>query len=170
MMEHHVLCIAHQWRHAKSSKSAARCVAAPFLLLDRWKPTVNAGSRRDCIVIRQAATVEAFVISKAGKAMVRVLSIEAASNGPLRRVGFPKGRVALPEEMFQPVGAALRISCVRQSQFQSRQKCLFQIQGNAVQSWQPNRLRILTRSGDPVVTCTPTRCASCFAATGYYAT
>lgn len=49
-------------------------------------------------LLERAASGEPFIIAKAGKPLVRVLPIEAASEGASRRVGFLKGRFNVPSD------------------------------------------------------------------------
>lgn len=51
-----------------------------------------------------AARGEPFVIAKAGKPMVKVVPIEPAQPKPLRRIGFLKGQIQVPED-FDEMGA-----------------------------------------------------------------
>ena len=52
-------------------------------------------------LVEKAASGESFVIAKAGKPMVRVVALEAPSNGLRSRVGFLKGQVSVPYDFDQ---------------------------------------------------------------------
>jgi prevent-host-death family protein len=52
-------------------------------------------------LVEKAASGESFVIAKAGKPMVRVVALEAPSNGLRSRVGFLKGQVSVPDDFDQ---------------------------------------------------------------------
>ena len=49
-------------------------------------------------LVEQAAKGEPFVIAKAGKAMVRVTSLEAPVAEKVRRLGFMAGQIAVPDD------------------------------------------------------------------------
>jgi prevent-host-death family protein len=48
--------------------------------------------------VDQAARGEPFVIARAGKPLVKVIAIEAGATGPVRRLGFLAGQIAVPED------------------------------------------------------------------------
>ena len=52
-------------------------------------------------LVDKAASGESFVIAKAGKPMVRVVALDAPSNGQRSRVGFLKGQVTVPDDFDQ---------------------------------------------------------------------
>jgi len=47
-------------------------------------------------LVEQAAKGEPFVIAKAGKPLVKVVSLDAPVAGQVRRLGFMKGRIQIP--------------------------------------------------------------------------
>ncbi|PRD44902.1 type II toxin-antitoxin system prevent-host-death family antitoxin [Phyllobacterium phragmitis] len=49
-------------------------------------------------LIEKAAKGEPFIIAKAGKAMVKVVAIEAPSPRDARRVGFMAGQFTVPDD------------------------------------------------------------------------
>lgn len=49
-------------------------------------------------LVDQAAKGESFVIAKAGKPMVKVMSLSAPEPGSMKRLGFLAGQFALPED------------------------------------------------------------------------
>lgn len=49
-------------------------------------------------LVEQAARGEPFVIAKAGKAMVKVVPIDAPAAGAVRRLGFLGGQFAIPAD------------------------------------------------------------------------
>ena len=55
-------------------------------------------------LVEEAAKGESFIIAKAGKPMVKVTAIEAAPKKQVRRIGFMKGQISVPDDfdtMFQ---------------------------------------------------------------------
>lgn len=54
-------------------------------------------------LIDRAAKGEPFVIAKAGKAMVKIVAVEAASRR-VRRTGFLKGQIMVPDD-FDRMGS-----------------------------------------------------------------
>ncbi len=56
-------------------------------------------------LVEEAAKGEPFIIAKAGKPMVQVTPLSAAENKPDRRLGFLKGKIAVPDD-FDRMGAA----------------------------------------------------------------
>ena len=58
-------------------------------------------------LIEQAADGEPFVIAKAGKPLVKVMSLEAPSGGQMRRVGFMASEIAVPGDFNQMGGAEI---------------------------------------------------------------
>ncbi len=54
-------------------------------------------------LIEKAAKGEPFVIAKAGKPMVKVVSIDAPEKTPIRRLGFLKGMYSIPDN-FKEIG------------------------------------------------------------------
>lgn len=49
-------------------------------------------------LVEQAAKGEPFVIAKAGKPLVKVVSLDAPVAGQVRRLGFMKGRIQVPDD------------------------------------------------------------------------
>jgi prevent-host-death family protein len=49
-------------------------------------------------LVEQAAKGEPFVIAKAGKPLVKVVSLDAPAAGQVRRLGFMKGRIQVPDD------------------------------------------------------------------------
>jgi antitoxin (DNA-binding transcriptional repressor) of toxin-antitoxin stability system len=47
---------------------------------------------------------EPFVIAKAGKPLVKVVRLDAAPDKPVRRIGFLKGQIRVPDD-FDKMGA-----------------------------------------------------------------
>ena len=49
-------------------------------------------------LVEQAAKGEPFVIAKAGKPLVKVVSLDTPVAGQVRRLGFMKGRIQVPDD------------------------------------------------------------------------
>jgi prevent-host-death family protein len=49
-------------------------------------------------LVDEAANGEPFIIAKAGRAMVKVLSVDAPSQSEASRVGFMSGEIEVPED------------------------------------------------------------------------
>ncbi len=49
-------------------------------------------------LVEQAAKGEPFVIAKAGKPLVKVISLDTPVAGQVRRLGFMKGRIQVPDD------------------------------------------------------------------------
>jgi prevent-host-death family protein len=49
-------------------------------------------------LVEEAAKGDGFIIAKAGKPMVRVVSIEAAPVDVSKRIGFAKGKYKVPDD------------------------------------------------------------------------
>ena len=49
-------------------------------------------------LVEAAANGEPFIIARAGKPVVKVVSLEAPSAGSARRVGFMAGKISVPED------------------------------------------------------------------------
>lgn len=62
--------------------------------------TVNLHEARTQLsrLVDQAANGEPFVIAKAGKPMVKVMSLSAPEPGSRKRLGFLAGQLAVPED------------------------------------------------------------------------
>jgi prevent-host-death family protein len=55
-------------------------------------------------LVEQAAQGEPFIIAKAGKPMVKVMAIDAPVGKKIRRMGFMKGKISVPDnfdKMFE---------------------------------------------------------------------
>ena len=50
------------------------------------------------LLVEQAAKGESFVITKAGKPLVRVTSLNTPVAGQIRRLGFMAGRILIPDD------------------------------------------------------------------------
>jgi prevent-host-death family protein len=48
-------------------------------------------------LVEQAAQGEPFIIAKAGKPMVKVMAIDAPVGKKIRRMGFMKGKISVPD-------------------------------------------------------------------------
>ncbi len=55
-------------------------------------------------LIEQAANGEPFVIAKAGKPLVKVMSLNTPEAGQLKRLGFMAGQFSVPDD-FDQMGA-----------------------------------------------------------------
>lgn len=49
-------------------------------------------------LVDRAAKGEPFVIAKAGKPMVKVVSFDASATNEVRRIGFMEGSIEVPED------------------------------------------------------------------------
>jgi prevent-host-death family protein len=49
-------------------------------------------------LIDQAAKGEPFIIAKAGKPLVKVVAINAPTDKKMRRTGFMKGQISVPDD------------------------------------------------------------------------
>ncbi|MCU1233296.1 MAG: prevent-host-death protein [Candidatus Solibacter sp.] len=56
-------------------------------------------------LVEKAAKGEPFVIAKAGKPLVKVTSLETPVAGQVRRLGFMRGRILVPDD-FDRMGSA----------------------------------------------------------------
>jgi len=56
-------------------------------------------------LVEQAVAGEPFIIAKAGKPLVKVSRLDAPSGAQIRRVGFMKGMVQVPDD-FDRMGEA----------------------------------------------------------------
>ncbi|MEX3985381.1 type II toxin-antitoxin system Phd/YefM family antitoxin [Paraburkholderia sp. EG287A] len=50
---------------------------------------------------------EPFVIAKAGKPLVKVVRLEAERENPVRRIGFMKGQIKVPDDFDRMGGDAI---------------------------------------------------------------
>jgi prevent-host-death family protein len=55
-------------------------------------------------LVDQAANGEPFVIAKAGKPMVKVVALNAPEAGQVKRLGFLKGQIEVPDD-FNSMGS-----------------------------------------------------------------
>jgi prevent-host-death family protein len=49
-------------------------------------------------LVEEAAKGEPFLIAKAGKPMVKVVALDEAPAKPVRRLGFMKGQIQIPDD------------------------------------------------------------------------
>jgi prevent-host-death family protein len=49
-------------------------------------------------LIEEASKGEAFVIAKAGRPVVKVTALDAPSGAQVRRLGFMKGQISVPDD------------------------------------------------------------------------
>ena len=56
-------------------------------------------------LVEAAANGEPFIIARAGKPVVKVMSVDAPDAGAARRLGFLSGRISVPED-FDRMGSA----------------------------------------------------------------
>lgn len=49
-------------------------------------------------LVDEAASGESFIIAKAGKPMVKVIPLEAPTGEQVRRLGFLKGEIQVPDD------------------------------------------------------------------------
>jgi prevent-host-death family protein len=49
-------------------------------------------------LVDQAAKGEPFVIARAGKPLVKVVALDAPPEKPVRRLGFMKGQISVPDD------------------------------------------------------------------------
>ncbi len=56
-------------------------------------------------LVEQAANGEPFVIAKAGKPMVKVSALAAPEGRQMRRLGFMRGQISVPDD-FDRMGSA----------------------------------------------------------------
>jgi prevent-host-death family protein len=55
-------------------------------------------------LVEEAARGEPFIIAKAGKPLVKVVTLEAPSPGEVKRVGFMTGEIDVPDD-FDRMGS-----------------------------------------------------------------
>jgi prevent-host-death family protein len=53
-------------------------------------------------LVEEAAEGEPFIIAKAGKPRVKVVPIGAPSQKAVRRIGFLKGKISVPDDIKTP--------------------------------------------------------------------
>jgi prevent-host-death family protein len=56
-------------------------------------------------LVDEAAKGESFIIAKAGKPLVKVMSLDSPSGAQIRRLGFMAGKIAVPRD-FDRMGKA----------------------------------------------------------------
>lgn len=56
-------------------------------------------------LVDEAANGKPFIIAKAGKPLVKVTALDAPTDRQMRRLGFLRGRLAIPED-FNNMGRA----------------------------------------------------------------
>jgi prevent-host-death family protein len=49
-------------------------------------------------LVDEAVKGKSFLISKAGKPLVKVIAVKAANEKPVRRVGFMTGQIVVPDD------------------------------------------------------------------------
>ncbi|PRC92930.1 type II toxin-antitoxin system Phd/YefM family antitoxin [Solimicrobium silvestre] len=52
-------------------------------------------------LIEQAAKGESFIIAKAGKPLVKVMSLTSPESGQVKRLGFMSGQLRIPDDFNQ---------------------------------------------------------------------
>ena len=55
-------------------------------------------------LVDQAAKGDAFIIAKAGKPMVKVIALDSPNGAQVRRLGFLKGEILVPDD-FDSMGS-----------------------------------------------------------------
>ena len=55
-------------------------------------------------LVQAAANGEPFIITRAGKPLVKVVPVEAPESGAMRRIGFLDGQILVPED-FDRLGS-----------------------------------------------------------------
>jgi prevent-host-death family protein len=55
-------------------------------------------------LVEKAARGESFVIAKAGKPLVKVVSLNAPSQAEMKKIGFMKGEISVPDD-FDRMGS-----------------------------------------------------------------
>jgi prevent-host-death family protein len=48
-------------------------------------------------LVEKAAQGESFIIAKAGKPMVKVMAVDAPTGKKIKRMGFMKGKISIPD-------------------------------------------------------------------------
>jgi prevent-host-death family protein len=56
-------------------------------------------------LVDEAANGKPFIIAKAGKPMVKVVALDAPTGKQIRRVGFLRGQISVPDD-FNEIGRA----------------------------------------------------------------
>jgi prevent-host-death family protein len=58
---------------------------------------LNDAKKRLSELLEQAANGQPFIIAKAGKPMVKVVALEARKSSQIKRIGFMKGQISVPD-------------------------------------------------------------------------
>jgi prevent-host-death family protein len=67
--------------------------------------TINEAKKKLSKLIDQAAKGEPFMIARRGRPLVKVTAVEVPSPAKVRRLGFMKGQIAIPED-FDRMGGS----------------------------------------------------------------
>jgi prevent-host-death family protein len=67
--------------------------------------TINEAKKRLSKLIDQAAKGEPFIIARRGKPSVKVTAVEMPNPAKVRRLGFMKGQISVPED-FDRMGGS----------------------------------------------------------------
>ena len=67
--------------------------------------TITEARRQLSRLVRAAADGEPFIITRAGKPLVKVVAMGERDRGPKRRIGFLDGEILVPED-FDRMGSA----------------------------------------------------------------
>ncbi len=59
---------------------------------------VHDGETHFLRLVERAAAGEAFIISKAGKPMVKVIPFDSPTSGHIKRLGFLTGQILVPDD------------------------------------------------------------------------
>ena len=60
--------------------------------------TIDEAKRQLSKLVDQAAKGEPFMIARRGKSLVKVTAVEVPNPAKVRRLGFMKGQIAIPED------------------------------------------------------------------------
>ena len=63
--------------------------------------SMKEAKRRLSRLVDAAADGEPFIITRAGKPVVKVVAVEAPESGTMRRIGFLDGQILVPEDFDQ---------------------------------------------------------------------
>ena len=66
--------------------------------------SITEAKRRLSRLVDAAADGEPFIITRAGKPVVKVVAVEAPESGTIRRIGFLDGQILVPKE-FDRMGS-----------------------------------------------------------------
>ena len=67
--------------------------------------SITEAKRQLSHLVQAAANGEPFIITRAGKSVVKVVAVEVQGSGPMRRIGFLDGQISVPED-FDQMGSA----------------------------------------------------------------